>query len=136
MRVSSILLSYKRFRNIPHEIHGFPGGMASPSQPANPDLFPLSSFEEDVRPTTKALQHTDEKSGGPQDAQLSGHEETRPEKIGSKMMLVWIMVNTSATIAIVSITKPKQNVCQAESPILRSYSTKQSSKIHNSAKHN
>ena len=76
--------------------------MASPSQPANPDLFRLSSLEEDVRPTTKLLQHADEESGGTQEALLSSHEETRPET-GCKMMLVWILVNTLATIAIVSI---------------------------------
>ena len=52
------------------------------------------------------------------------------------MMLVWIMTNTLATIAIVSIANPNKVYVKLKSPPLRSYSTEQSSKIHNFAKHN
>ena len=81
--------------------------MASPSRPESPDVFRLSSLEEGIRPTTKLLEPTDEESGAAPDALRSDHEETRPERTGSKMLPVWIMVNTVATIGIVSTANIK-----------------------------
>lgn len=72
---------------------------------ADPEDLRLSSLDEDSRPSKSFLDHADEEAGQPKDALLSVEEEkNQPPPSSSKFMLfVWIVVNTLATIGIVSI---------------------------------
>ncbi len=72
---------------------------------ADPEDLRLSSLDEDSRPSKSLLDHSDEESGRPEDALLFVEKEKKHSPPGSSnfMLFVWIVVNTLATIGIVSI---------------------------------
>ena len=72
-----------------------------PVASADPENFRLSSLDEDKR-TTKLLEHTDEEAAQSEDGLPHSQEKAKP-KAGGITMLFWILVNTFATIGIVSI---------------------------------
>lgn len=92
--------------------------MASPSgdssKQADPENFRLSSLDEDSRPSSKLLEQKDEELGLSEDGLLPIQEEAKPKRSGGMMMLVWILVNTFATIGIVSIACPAGKSKQAD----------------------
>ena len=73
-----------------------------PARQTDPEHFRLSSFEEESRPT-EVIEQKDEEAGQPEDALLPTQEEAKPKRSGSLTMLLWILINTLATIGIVSI---------------------------------
>ena len=82
--------------------------MASPngdsSKPSDPEHFRLSSLDEESRPL-KLFEQKDEELAQSEDGLLPIQEETKPKRSGNVMMLVWILLNTFATIGIVSIAR-------------------------------
>lgn len=84
----------------------------------------------------KLLEHTDEESGVPENELLPVLEEEKPPKSGGKMMIIWILVNTFATIGIVSRADLVRAYFKLKGPTSRSLSIKQSSMILNSVMHN
>ena len=72
-----------------------------PVRETDPEHFRLSSLDEESRPT-KLLEQKDEEAGLPEDALLPTQEEAKPKRISITMFL-WILINTLATIGIVSI---------------------------------
>ena len=104
----------------------------SNQEPAQPDNFRLSSPDEDKRPL-EILEHADEESGRPEDALLPIEEEAKGAKRGNKMMLLWILVNTLATIGIVSLAGLQEMILKLRSKSSRSSPTKQFSTTQNFA---
>ena len=109
--------------------------MASPSgdssKQADPEHFRLSSLDEDDRPL-KLFEQKDEELAQLEDGLLPIQEEAKPKRSGSVMMLVWILVNTFATIGIVSIARLVGKGKKLIHLLSRYLSTKPSSTIHTS----
>ena len=82
--------------------------MASPSSDSSkqtdPEHFRLSSLDGESRPL-KLFEQKDEELAQSEDGLLPIPEEAKPKRRGNVMMLVWILVNTFATIGIVRITR-------------------------------
>ena len=79
---------------------------------ADPAQFRLSSLDEDKRPTSKLLEQTDEEAGHPENAASPVQAQAQPVGSGNLMMVIWIAVNTFATIGIVSHHHPaKRQIC-------------------------
>ena len=78
-----------------------------PAQPVDSEIFRSGSLDEDKRPI-ELFEHAHEASRGPEDALSPTDEEVKRPKIGSKTMLLGILINTSATIGIVSIAGPEK----------------------------
>jgi len=95
----------KRKKTSQSEIAVMPTPSPHSRRLADPEDLRLSPLDEDSRPSKSLLDHSDEEAGQPKDALISvGEEKKQPPPSSSKFMLfVWIVVNTLATIGIVSI---------------------------------
>ena len=78
-----------------------------PAQSVDSEIFRLDSLDEDKRPI-ELFEHTHEESRGLDDALSPIGEEVKRPKIRIKIMLLWILVNTLATLGIVSIAGPEK----------------------------
>ena len=111
--------------------------MTSPKHSTRPDdleSFRLSSFDEH-RPSTKLLEDTEAEAEYLEDALSLTEEKAKPPKSSSIIIFMWILVNTFATIGIVSSVKFLRVDIKLKRRKSRSSSTRHFSTIHNSAMH-
>ena len=101
-------------------------------EPVQPETFRLSSLDEDKRPI-EIFEHADEELRVPEDELLPLEEEAKGAKSRNKMMLLWILVNTLATIGIVSRAGLQKIILKLRSTSSRSLPTKQFSTRQNFA---